>query len=102
VIQRGGVGDPLTALFTRKRIDDEMSGADQSLLHGCSGLDGDEFVHEGLVNATAKLAQGGRQHKVDLRRIDAVLPQATGLHDGEVRAQTTADLLIGGPQFMLE
>jgi hypothetical protein len=34
-----------------------MRWTDQSLLHGGSGLDGDQFIHEGLVKTAAKLAQ---------------------------------------------
>ena len=56
-IQRGGIRDPLTALFTRKGVDDKMRRTDQALLHGGSGLDGDQFIHKGLVNTAAKLAQ---------------------------------------------
>src|SRR5688572_684386 len=55
-IEGGGIGDALRALFTRKRIDDEMRRADEPLLHGGGSLDGDELVHERLVNASAKLA----------------------------------------------
>ena len=101
-IQRGGIGDPLAALFTRKGIDDEMGRADQTFLHGGRGLDGDQLIHERLVNAAAKLAEGLGQHKVGLGGIDLVLPEATGVHDGKVGAQAVADILIGGAQFMLE
>src|SRR5712691_2858780 len=37
-----------------------------------------------------------------LRGIDLVVPEATGIHDGKVGPQAMADILIGGPQFMLE
>src|SRR5712691_10571397 len=40
-----------------------MSRADQFRFHSRGGLDGDELVHERLVYAAAKLAQGGGQHK---------------------------------------
>jgi hypothetical protein len=63
----------LTALFTRKGIDDEMRWADKSLFHGGSGLDGDQLIHEGCVHAAAKLAEGLGQHKVSLRGIDLVV-----------------------------
>jgi hypothetical protein len=93
-IQRGGIGDPLTTLFTRKGIDDEMRRADQSLFHGGSGLEGDQLIHEGCVNAAAKLAEGLGQHKVGLRGIDLVVSEATGVHHGKVRAEAVADILI--------
>jgi hypothetical protein len=92
----------LTALFTRKGIDDEMRRADKALVHGGSGLDGNELIHEGLVHAAAKLAEGLGQYKVGLRRIDLVVSEATGIHDGKVGPQALADILIGGTQFMLE
>lgn len=93
-IQRRGVGDALRALFTWKRIDDQMSRTNQPLIHGGGGLDGDEVVHEGLINATAKFAQGGGQHKVGLRRVDAIRSQTTSIHDGEVSAKAVADIVI--------
>jgi hypothetical protein len=63
-IQRGGIGDPLTPLFTRKGIDDEMRRTDKALVHGGSGLDGNELIYEGLINTAAKLAEGLGQDKV--------------------------------------
>ena len=101
-IQCGGIGDALTALLTREGIDDEMSRADQSLFHRCRGLDGQEFIHEGLVNAAAKLTQRLGQHKVGLRRIDLVLSQPTRIHHGKISAKAMTDICIRGPQFMLE
>lgn len=73
-VQRGGIGDALTALFTRKGIEDEMRWTDEAFLHGGGGLDGDQLIHQGLVHAVTKLAQGLGQHKVGLSRIDLVLP----------------------------
>jgi len=101
-IPYGGIGDPLAALLTREGIDDKMRGADQALLHRRGGLEGNELIHEGLINATAKLAESLGQDKVGLRRIDLVVSEATGIHDGKVGPQALADILIGGTQFMLE
>ena len=72
-IKGGSIGDALRALFTRKGVDNEMSRTDQSFFHGGCGLNSDKLVHERLVNAAAKLAQGGGQHKVGLRGVEAVL-----------------------------
>ena len=72
-IQRGGIRDTLTPLFARKGIDDKMRRTDEALLHGGSGLDSDQFIHEGLVNTAAKLAQRLGSHKVGLRGIDLIL-----------------------------
>jgi len=101
-IERRGIGNALRALFTWKGIDDEVRRADQSLVHGPSGLEGDERIHEGLVKAAAKLAERGGEHEMGLRRIEVVLPQATRVHDREVGAQPVTDRLIGGTQLMLE
>lgn len=95
-IQRGGIGDALAALFTRKGIDDEMGRVDQPFLHGSSGLDGNQLIHEGLVNAAAKLAEGLGQHKVGLRGIDLIVPETTGIHDRKVGAEAMADIFIRG------
>ena len=34
--------------------------------------------------------------------IDLILAEATGIHDGKVGTQALADILVGGPQLMLE
>ena len=94
LIQRGGIGDPLAALLTREGIDDERCRADQARFHGGCGLDGDELIHERLVDAATKLAEGLREHKVHLRARGLVLTQATGVQHGKVRAQAVADVLI--------
>ena len=101
-IQRGGIGDTLTPLFTRKGIDDEMRRTDQALVHGGGGLDGNEGIRKGLVYAAAKLTEGLGQYKVDLGRIDLIVSEATGIHDGKVGPQSMTDRLIGGTQFMLQ
>jgi hypothetical protein len=79
-----------------------MSRTDKALLHGGSGVDGHELIHEGLVHAAATLAEGLGQYKVGLRRIDLVVSEATGRHDSTVGPQAMADILIGGTQFMCE
>jgi hypothetical protein len=79
-----------------------MRRTDQALVHGGSGLDGNELLQEGLVNAAAKLAEGLGQDKVGLSRIDLVVSEATGIHDGKVGPQAMADVLIGGTPLMLE
>src|SRR5215510_14736051 len=79
-----------------------MRWTDKTCLHGGRSLDGNEFIHEGLVNAAAKLTESLRKHKVGLRGIDLILAEATGIHGGKVGAQALADLLIGANQFMLE
>jgi hypothetical protein len=79
-----------------------MRRTDKTFLHGGSSLDGNELIHEGLVNTAAKLTEGLRKHKVGLRGIDLILAEATSIHDGKVGTQALADLLIGATQFMLE
>ena len=102
LVQRGGISDPLAALFRRKGINDKMGGADQPGFHRGRRLDGNEFIHERRVDAAAKLTEGLGEDKVGLRRIDLVVSQATGLHDRKIGAQAMADIFIGGPQFMLK
>ena len=59
-IQRGGIGDPLAPLLSEEGINDEMGGADEACFHrGCS-LDGDEGIHECLINAATKLTESLR------------------------------------------
>ena len=101
-IQCGGIGDPLAALLTREGIDDEMGGADKALLHRSGCLDGDQLIHERLVDTATKLAEGLGEHKVHLRARGLVLTQATGVHHGKVRAQAVADVLIRSTQFVFE
>jgi hypothetical protein len=79
-----------------------MRRTDQPFVHGGGSLNGEEFIHERFVNATTKLAQRLGQHKVGLRGIDLILAETTGIHDGKVRTQAMADILIRGTQFMLE
>jgi hypothetical protein len=57
LIQRGGIGAPLAPLFTREGVEDKMGGADQTFFHRRRRLDSDQFLHEGLVHAAAKLAE---------------------------------------------
>jgi hypothetical protein len=101
-IKGRGISDALRALVTRESVHDKMGRADQARIHGGSGLDGDELVHERLVKATAKLTEGGGQHKMGLRGGDAVFSEASGIHDRKVRTKAVADIVIGGAQFMLE
>src|SRR5712691_11492274 len=98
LIQRGGIGDPLAALLTREGIADEMRGADKALLHRGRCLDGDQLIHECLVDTATKLAEGLGEHKGHLRARGLVRTQATGVHHGKIRAQTVADVLIRPPE----
>jgi len=79
-----------------------MRRTDEARIHGGSRLDGNELIHEALVNAAAKLAEGLGQDKVGLRRIALGVSEATGIHAGTVGPHAMAAILIGGPQCMLE
>ena len=79
-----------------------MRWTDQPLVHSSGRLNGDEFIHEGFVNAATKLAERLRQHKVGLGGIDLILAEATSIHDRKVSTQAMADILVGGTQLMLE
>jgi hypothetical protein len=100
--ERRGIGDALRALCTRQGVDDEGRRAHQSLVHGPSGLDGDELLHEGLVQAAAQLAERGGEHAMGLRRLEVVLASATSVHDRAGGAHPVTDGLIGGAPCMLE
>src|SRR5712691_5393922 len=102
LIQRGGVGDPLAPWFTRESIDDEMGGADQTCFHRGRRLDGDEFIHQHLVDTATKLTERLWKYKVYLRARGLVLLEATGVHHGKVRTQAVADIFIGSTHFMFE
>ena len=101
LIQRCGIGDALAALLTRKGSDDEMGRADETCIHG-GGLDGHELIPQRFVDTAATLAQRLGEHKVRLRRIDRIVSEATGIHDGKVGPQSMTDRLIGGTQCMLQ
>jgi hypothetical protein len=94
LIQGGGIGDPLAPLCTRKGLDDEMSRADEPCFHRSCRLDGQQLLHEPLVNTAAALTKGLGQPKGLLGAIGLVLTQATRVHHGKVRTQAVADGLI--------
>jgi hypothetical protein len=86
-IECGGISDPLATLFGGEGIDEQMRRADQAPLHGCSGLDGQPFIDQGLVETAAKLGQGFGQHKVGLRIVELNVFYITGRHDRHVGPQ---------------
>jgi hypothetical protein len=79
-----------------------MGRADKARLHRRRGLDGDQFIHERLVNPAAKLGQGLGQHKVGLGWGHLVLAEATGVHNSKIRPQAVTDILIRCAQFVFE
>ena len=102
LVQRRGIGDALAALLRGEGIDEQMSRTDQSLLHGNSRLDGEQFIHQLGIDAAAKLRQRFGQDKVRLGTIRLDLTQTTGVHHRYIGAQTLADVFIGGTQFVFE
>jgi hypothetical protein len=76
----------LAALLGGEGVDDKMGWADKAFLQSCRSLNGEQLIYERLVNAATKLAEGLGQDKVALRRIDPILAEATGVHDGKVCA----------------
>jgi hypothetical protein len=79
-----------------------MGGTDETGFHRGGSLDGDEFIHQSLVNPATKLTERLWEDKVSLRARRLVLLEATGVHHGKVRAQAVADCLIGSAHFMFE
>lgn len=101
-VQGGGIGDALAALFSGKRIDEEMRRADQARGHGRGGLDGQQLIHQGGVNTASKLRQRFRQDEVILWTVEVHFYEATGIHDGHVRAQPLADGFIRRAHFVFK
>jgi hypothetical protein len=102
LVQCGGIGDALAALFTRKGIDDEMGRADQTCVHCGRRLHGNQCIHERFVDMTTKLTERLWQDTVSLRARRLVLLEATGVHHRKVGPQAVANILIGSAQFMFE
>ena len=75
LLQGGGIDDPLAPLCTRKGIDDEMGGAHKTFFHRGRRLDGDELIHQRLVDAPPKLTKRLGEDKVYLRVRRLVFPQ---------------------------
>ena len=86
LVEGGGIRDPLAALLTREGIEDEMGRADKTFFHRGRRLDGDECIHQRLVDAAPKLTERFGEYKVYLGTRSLVLPQATGVHHGKVGA----------------
>ena len=63
LVEGRGIGHALRTLLRGEGIDQQMRRADQSLRHGGSGLNGDQRVHQVLIDAATKLDQGFRQDK---------------------------------------
>ena len=69
LVEGRGIGDPLAALFRGKGIDEEVGRADKPLVHRSGSLDGQQFVHQGLIKALAKLGEDfGQVHFHPLQR----------------------------------
>jgi hypothetical protein len=102
LVKRGGVGDPLAPLLSGKGIDEQMRRADQPRRHGSGGLDGQQFIDQGLVEPAAKLGQRFGQHKVCLRAVEVDVFDATGIHHRQVGTQPLADGSVGGAHFVFE
>ena len=102
LIQRGGIGHPLAALFRGKGIDEEMRRADQAFVHGRRGLDGQQCIDQGLVETAAKLGEGFGQYTVGLRTAKLDVFDATGIHHRHVGTQPLTDRFIGGTHFVFQ
>jgi hypothetical protein len=79
-----------------------MRRADQALVHGCSGLDGQQFTYQRLVQTAAKLGQGFEQHTVGLRTVELDIFPTIGIHDRHVGPPPFTDYSIGGAPFIFE
>jgi hypothetical protein len=102
LIQRGRVIDALAALLAGKGVDHQVRRADQSVLHRSRRLDRQQFLHQRLVEPTAKLGEHFWQHKMRLGAIHLDLMDPTGIHHGQVSPESGTDLLIGAGQLMFQ
>jgi hypothetical protein len=100
LVQRIGIGNPLAALCSRKRIDEEVRRTDQPLVHGCGSLKGQQLIDQGLVKTAAKLDQRCGQHKVGLRAVELDVCDATGIHPRHVGTQPFAEGFCRGAHFV--
>jgi hypothetical protein len=71
-----------------------MGGADQALLHSRSGLDGQQFLHQGFVEAIAKLGKHFGQDKVLLGAVHPDDCDSAGVHHGKVGPQPATNLFV--------
>ena len=102
LVESRSIGDPLAALFNRKGIDEEVRRADQPLLHSGRRLDGQQFVHQDFIKALAKLGQGFGQDKMLRSAVPLDSFDATGVHDGQVRAPAVTDGVVGSAYLRFE
>ena len=101
-IQRGGIGDPLAALFRGKGIDQKVGRAHKALSHRGSGLESHQIIQQGLVETASKLGQGFGQNKLLLGAGELHFFDATGIHYCHVSTQSLADGFIRGAHFVFE
>jgi hypothetical protein len=97
-----GIRDALATLLSWERIDEDMGWAHEPLIHGGSGLNGEEFLHEALIEASPKRAEGFGIDKIGLITLGLDLADASGIHDGKIGAKSVADRLIRTGEFMFE
>ena len=102
LIQRGRVIDALAALLAGKGVDHQVRRADQTVLHRGRRLDRQQFRHQRFIEATAKLGEHVREHKMVLGSIHLDRCDPTGIHHGEVGSQPATDLYIGASQLMFQ
>jgi hypothetical protein len=102
LVQRGGIGDSLAALFRGKGIDQEVGRAHKALGHSGSGLEGHQLIPQGLVETASKLRQSFGQDEVILGAGELHFFKATGIHDCHVSAPALADGFIRGAHFVFE
>jgi hypothetical protein len=89
-------------LLTGKGIDYQMRRAHQAGVHRRSGLEREEFVYQGGVEAAAELGQDLGEHEMPLGPINLDLPNPARLHHRQVGPQLATDLFIGTVQLMFE
>ena len=102
LIQGGRIIDAWAALLTGKGVDHPVGRADSPVLHRGRLLDRQQFLHQWLIEATAKLGEHVREHERRLGAIHLDLSDPTGIHHRQVGPQSATDLFIGTGQLLFQ
>lgn len=102
LLQGAGIGDALAALFTGKGVDHEVRGAHQPVFPRGRRLDGQEFRHQGRVQAAPQVGEYVWQHQMRLGTIPLDRGKPAGIHHGQVGPHPATELFISAAQLLLQ
>jgi hypothetical protein len=101
-VERGGIGDTLTALLGWEGINQDMSRTDKPCIHGCRGLDGHQLVHQLAIEASPKCGKRLGTDKGGLSAVGLDFTDATRIHDGTISAESVTNRLVQTAQLVFE